>query len=87
MGSKNKFVHVFKLINLYGDGNRASEFYEDFRPSVLENGTAIMNQIIPNKDIIEYYGGEITAEDVSLSSVDKYAPEGLPPINRTPKQC
>lgn len=63
---KGETQYVFKLINLYGDGNRASEFYEDFRPSVLENGTAIMNQIIPNKDIIEYYGGEITAEDVSL---------------------
>ena len=25
-----------------------------------------MDQIIPNKDIIEYYGGEITAEDVPL---------------------
>jgi hypothetical protein len=63
---KGETQYVFKLINLYGDGNRASEFYEDFRPSVLENGTAIMNQIIPNKDIIEYYGGEITAEDVPL---------------------
>ena len=47
--------YVFKLINLYGDGNRASEFYEDFRPSVLENGTAIMDQIIPNKDILLPY--------------------------------
>jgi hypothetical protein len=84
--------YVFKLINLYGDGNRASEFYEDFRPSVLENGTAIMNQIIPNKDIIEYYGGEITAEDVSLPTESLTQPstsvkefdlaDTLPPIEQ-----
>ena len=81
--------YVFKLINLYGDGNRTSEFYEDFRPSVIENGTAIMNQIIPNNDIIEYYGGEITPKDVPLAEteISENAPEGLPPIDRSSKTC
>jgi hypothetical protein len=86
--------HVYKLINLYGDGDRASEFYEDFRPSVIENGTVIMNQIIPNEDIIEYYGEEITMEDVPLPteastqpSTDINAPEGLPPIDRSSETC
>jgi hypothetical protein len=63
--------YVYKLINLYGDGDRSSEFYKDFRPSVLENGTAIMNQIIPNNKIIEYYGGEVVAEDVSLPTTEE----------------
>ena len=81
--------YVFKLINLYGDGDRTSEFYEDFRPSVIENGTAIMNQIIPNEDIIEYYGGEIIVKDVPLveSETSENAPEGLPPIDRSSKTC
>ena len=81
--------YVYKLVNLYGDGNRTSEFYEDFRPSVIENGTAVMNQVIPNEDIIEYYGGEITVKDVPLveTETSENAPEGLPPIDRTPEQC
>jgi hypothetical protein len=58
--------HVYKLVNLYGDGERASEFYESFKESVLENGTIKMNQVIPNEKIIEYYGGKIEAKDVSL---------------------
>ena len=83
--------YVYKLVNLYGDGNRASEYYEDLnKQSVLENGTIKINQIIPDANIIEYYGGKVAAKDVSLqqdSSKDQNAPEGLPPINRTPTQC
>ena len=58
--------YVYKLINLYGDGQRASEHYSDFRQSVIENGTIQINQEIPDADIIEFYGGEITKKDVSL---------------------
>jgi len=58
--------YVYKLINLYGDGQRASEHYSDFRQSVIENGTIQINQEIPDADIIEFYGGEITRKDVSL---------------------
>ncbi len=58
--------YVYKLINLYGDGQRASEHYSDFRRSVIENGTIQINQEIPDADIIEFYGGEITRKDVSL---------------------
>jgi hypothetical protein len=63
---KGNLQHVYKLVNLYGDGERASEFYESFKESVLENGTIKMNQVIPNEKIIEYYGGKIEAKDVSL---------------------
>lgn len=83
--------YVYKLVNLYGDGNRASEYYEDLnKQSVLENGTIRTNQIIPDANIIEYYGGKVAAKDVSLqqeSSTDQNTPEGLPPIDRTPTQC
>ena len=83
--------YVYKLVNLYGDSNRASEYYEDLnKQSVLENGTIRTNQIIPDANIIEYYGGKVAAKDVSLqqeSSTDQNTPEGLPPIDRTPTQC
>jgi hypothetical protein len=83
---KGETQYVFKLINLYGDGNRASEFYEDFRPSVLENGTAIMDQIIPNKDIIEYYGGEITAEDVPSQELTIQESPNMTEFNKLPSK-
>jgi len=86
--------HVYKLVNLQGDSPRTSEYYDDLnKQSVLENGTIKMNQVIPDEKIIEYYGGKVQAKDVSLLDIEsktddsKYAPEGLPPINRTPKQC
>lgn len=81
--------YVYKLINLYGDGDRASEYYSDLtKESVLENGTIKMNHIIPNEKIIEYYGGKIGTKDVSLpTNISKNSPEGLPSINRSPKQC
>jgi hypothetical protein len=83
--------HVYKLVNLQGDSPRTSEYYDDLnKESVLENGTIKMNQVIPDEKIIEYYGGKVQAKDVSLkqdSSEDQNAPEGLPPIDRTPKQC
>jgi hypothetical protein len=75
--------YVYKLVNLYGDGNRASEYYTDLnKESVLENGTIETNQIIPNENIIEYYGGKVAAEDVSLQqeSKDEIKPDGLPAI-------
>ena len=62
--------HVYKLVNLYGDGDRASEYYTDFIPSVLENGTIEMNQIIPDEKIIEYYGGKVQPKDVALQPSD-----------------
>ena len=47
--------HVYKLINLYGDGNLTTEYYPDFRPSVINNGTITINEEIPDEDIIRYY--------------------------------
>ena len=57
---------VYKLINLLGDGNIVSEYYLDGRPSVLNNGTIKIDQEIADGKIIEYFGGEIEEEVVSL---------------------
>ena len=60
--------YVYKLINLYGDGNRATENYEDFKPSVIDNGTVKIVNEIPDADLIEFYGGKVEAKDVSLQA-------------------
>jgi hypothetical protein len=47
---ENKYV--YKLINLYGEGAFGSEYYTDFRPSVVDNNTVRIKNEIPNNDII-----------------------------------
>jgi hypothetical protein len=58
--------YVYKLVNLLGDGNIVSEYYLDGRKSVLNNGTIKIDQEISDSRIIEYFGGEIEEEVVSL---------------------
>ena len=57
----DKGQHVYKLINLYGDGYRASEYYTDFRPSVLDNGT-IKTIEIDDQLLYDYFGVNIEKE-------------------------
>jgi hypothetical protein len=59
---------VYKLVNLYGDGNRATENYTDFRRSVIDNGTLKTVRELNDADIVSYYGGAIQEEVVSLPS-------------------
>jgi hypothetical protein len=62
--------YVYKLVNLLGDGNLVSEYYLDGRPSVLNNGTIKIDQEIADAKIIEYFGGDISEEIVSLPTAE-----------------
>jgi alkylated DNA repair dioxygenase AlkB len=87
-------TYVYKLINLYGDGMYASEYYSDLKPSPLNNGTLKIEQEIPDADIIAYYGENVPAEQIAASqsatsaitAVDKVGPEfdKLPRKSNTP---
>ncbi len=57
-------IHVYKLVNLYGDGNRASEYYNSFKPSAFDNGTIKVEEI-PDADIINYYGAPVQGKDLA----------------------
>ena len=70
----NKGNYVYKLVNLLGDGNIVSEYYTDNRRSVLDNGTAKIINEIADKDIIDFYGGDITEEVVSLPEETEMKP-------------
>ena len=64
---KGDVHHVYKMINLLGDGRFASEYYTDNRMSILDNGTVKINQEIPDNVLIEYYGGEpVVSEQTDL---------------------
>jgi alkylated DNA repair dioxygenase AlkB len=63
--------YVYKLVNLLGDGNLVSEYYLDGRKSVLNNGTVKIENEIPDSVIIDYFGGDITEEIVSLQTEEE----------------
>ena len=52
---KGKFV--FKMVNLYGDGQFISEYYKFNKPSELDNNTGKVTDEIPNSEIIKYFTG------------------------------
>jgi hypothetical protein len=72
--------YYYKAINLWGDGQYATEMYNDTRRSVFNNGTIQIENEIPDEKIINYFSG-INPEAVPLQDQAKeIKPEGLPPI-------
>lgn len=78
-----KGEHVYKLVNLYGDGPLVSEYYLDNRPSVINNGTVSIETEISNADLIKFFGPTTIAEEtvVPLTPTATIQPEGKPAIN------
>ena len=67
---------------------------KNYKESILENSTikelkeqynAVQEKIKADKEARKETKEKLKASQMSL--FDKYAPEGLPKINRTPKQC
>jgi hypothetical protein len=65
--------HVYKLVNLYGDGALGSEYYLDFQPSVLDNGTVKIANEIPDEDIINHFAPQLAAEKTPVANFDQLA--------------
>jgi hypothetical protein len=78
-----KGKYVYKMINLHGDGQYASEYYTNPIASVLNNNTVKPELEIPNSEIIKYFDGT-GEEDVNLpdnnNKEDNTACEGGLPI-------
>jgi hypothetical protein len=74
-------TYVYKLINLFGDGIFASEYYSDFKPSPINNGTIKLENEIPVADIVAYYGGVVSADEIaSLQSMPRAATTVTSPV-------
>jgi len=67
-------VYVYKFINLHGDGQYATEYYGDGRPSIFNNGSeknvkniegTIVSNEIADQAIIDFYGGESVPQDLA----------------------
>jgi len=68
VNQKGDTIHVYKLVNLYGDSPRTVEHHSDFLPSPINNGTIKITTEIPDGDIIEYYGGKPGAIDTLVKA-------------------
>jgi hypothetical protein len=83
--------HVYKLINVYGDGNLVSEYYDDFRPSPFKNGTVQLKEELSDEQVrnaLNYRAQPAAApvlktEEKAVPS--QIQPEGLPSINNNNK--
>ena len=52
--------YIYKMINAWGDGYRANEFYDTARPSVIDNGfTKVRDEIIETPNGKEKHSGEV----------------------------
>lgn len=63
-----KGEHIYKMVNLYGDGQYAIEYPVSLGPSVFNNGSVKVEQEIPDAEIIKYYGGEPGSQETISSS-------------------
>ena len=97
------YDYYYKLINVYGDGPRAVEYNTEFGPSVInngsvkigkktddKNGSTQLDKELDDRDIVNFFAPQVEEEVVSLQeepSTNQNSPEGLPSINRSPKQC
>jgi hypothetical protein len=55
-------TYLYKLINAWGDGTKANEFYTDNRESVINNGFEKADESIPDDVILQYFG--VTKEEM-----------------------
>ena len=62
----HKGAYVYKLINLWGDGELASEHYTDNRKSIYNNNTKQIDEV-PDGDIINHYGPVVKAENKAIA--------------------
>jgi hypothetical protein len=70
-------IHIYKLINLYGDGVFASEYYNVNKPSVFNNGTKKIDNEIPDADIINYFAPRTTDPKPIAPAPVQQAPAGV----------
>lgn len=73
-----KGEYVYKLVNLYGDGHFATEYYDDFIASKLNNGTVkVVNREnpqlsgeMPDASIIQHFGRKVQEDTVQASDIE-----------------
>ena len=73
--AKGDEVFIYKLVNLYGDGQYASENRTDGKPSVFNNGSVKIENEMPDVDIVNYYTGKVVEKVVPLAVAEPVVTE------------
>jgi len=73
--AKGDEVFIYKLVNLYGDGQYASEYVTDGKPSIFDNGSVKVENEMPDRDIVNYYTGKVVEEVVPLAVAEPVVTE------------
>jgi hypothetical protein len=61
--------YYYKAINLWGDGQYATEMYNDIRKSVFKNGTIPVETEIADEDIIDHFNKKLEAVKENVVSL------------------
>jgi len=72
--------YVYKLVNLYGDGQLASEYHTSPVPSVLNNNTVVMDVEIPDGDIINYFAPGVENKMQKKAGLEQEQAESYPSV-------
>jgi len=79
---------VYKAVNLYGDGVKAQEYYNDNRPSQLNNNTLHLAQELTDQQVIDSFEGTAKPIAKTLAPIQQVKP--IKPVvqvkNAPPKQ-
>ena len=71
------YEYYYKLINVYGDGNRAVEYNTEFGPSVINNGSMRIKEETNDRDIVNYFAPQIQEEVVPLQEASVVEEEAV----------
>lgn len=63
--------YYYKLINVYGDGNRAVEMNTDLTPSTFNNGSIPVKQELTDREIQNYYSSVQSSPTQTLTQISK----------------
>ena len=66
VNDKGDKEYFYKLINVYGDGNKAIEMNTNFTPSVIDNGSMRISNEVSDEQIVSLINPGIEKEIVSL---------------------
>lgn len=77
---KGEVKYIYKLINLWGDGQFASEYYTENKPSVINNNTVKIENEIPDGVIINFFAPRIEKSTEPTLP----APVSQPTASKTP---
>jgi hypothetical protein len=90
LNDKNEMEYFYKLINVYGDGNKAVEMNTNFTPSVIDNGSLRIPNEVSDEQIVSMINPGIENEFVSLpteiKSMNNLQYSGKEEFNKLPSK-